>query len=546
MSATDVNPPQLRVLVLSPTAGDANPIRSWLADAGVGADFFSDPVPLCAAVEAGAGAVIVAEESFTPGASRLITETLAGQPPWSDLPMLVLAAPGREPAVPCDRASLSNGPNVILVERPLHGASFLCAVRTALRARRRQYELRDLLADAERAVRQRDEFLAMLGHELRNPLGVISSAVQILNRIGSPEREAAETRDMIERQTSHLTRLVDDLLDVARVSSGKIVLQREPVDLNDVARQCVQNCEALVGAQRHELTLAPAPQPLPVDGDPVRLEQIVNNLLTNAIKYTPAGGRILLALSREAGDTGSGQAVMRVRDNGMGIEPDMLVRVFDMFSQADRSLDRAQGGVGMGLTLVRRLVEMHGGSVAASSAGLGQGSEFEVRLPLAAVGETNRTLPGTSPSPGSAHESTGNGRTPARPAPRHVLIVEDGPDARNALGRLLELWGHHVELAEDGTRGVERALASRPEVALIDIGLPGLNGYEVARRVRQVLGNRIRLIALTGYGQPDDHERTREAGFDQHLVKPVNPKLLSRMLAEKAEESGASAPAASP
>jgi signal transduction histidine kinase/ActR/RegA family two-component response regulator len=554
MSTTAVTPQEQRVLVLSPTndpvsrnAGvrsDVAAIRSWLVEAGVTAEVISDPDDLRAALDAGAGgALILFEDSLTPGLYDMLRDRLARQPRWSDLPLLVIGAPGRDAdaAVAIGLGAAAHprdGANLTLVERPLHQATLTCAVYAALRARRRQYELRDLLAEADRALRQRDEFLAMLGHELRNPLGVISSAVQILNRVGSLSREAVETRDMIERQTSHLTRLVDDLLDVSRVSSGKIALRRELVELNEIARECFANCAAMIAAQGHELTLAPSPEPLVVQGDAVRLEQIVNNLLTNAIKYTPAGGRIVLSITRESDEGESPKAVVRVRDNGVGIEPDMLVRVFDMFTQADRPLDRTQGGVGLGLTLVRRLVEMHGGTVRASSAGIGKGSEFEVRLPLAATPakhpspgvptEPATTTPRAAPPAGAARAA----KPQAAVVPRHVLIVEDGPDARNALGRLLELWGHHVELAEDGTRGVERAIASHPEVALIDIGLPGLNGYEVARRVRQVLGDKIRLIALTGYGQPDDHARTREAGFDQHLVKPVNPKLLSRLLAE--------------
>ena len=520
MGGGDVSPPQQRVLVLAAADEDVAVVRSALSAADCAVEFHKDVRALCGSIEAGAGAAIVADGAASGDELAHLLATLSRQPPWSDLPLVLLGADDAGPCAPLVAA----GFNVTILERPVHAGPLGCAVRSALRARRRQYELRDLLADARLALRQRDEFLAMLGHELRNPLGVISSAVQILNRIGSRDREASETRDMIERQTSHLTRLVDDLLDVSRVSSGKIVLKREPVGLNEAARQCFQGCASLIAAQRHEVTFAPSPEPAVVDGDPVRLEQIVHNLLSNAVKYTPAGGRILVAVSRDGA-----QAVLRVRDNGMGIEPDMLERVFDMFTQADRSLDRAQGGVGMGLTLVKRLVEMHGGFVSASSAGIGRGSEFEVRLPASA----DVVTPPPRPTQGPTEPRP---RAPA--TPRHVLIVEDGPDARNALGRLLQLWGHHVELAEDGTRGVERALASRPEVALIDIGLPGLNGYEVARRVRQVLGDRIRLIALTGYGQPDDQERTREAGFDQHLVKPVNPRLLSRLLAGEAPPAG--------
>jgi signal transduction histidine kinase/ActR/RegA family two-component response regulator len=538
MTEQAVDPREERVLLLLPAGrGDdpeANLIRLALAEAGVAVEFCADLDALAAEAPRGAGAALVAEEALTPDSLPRIKQILAGQPAWSDLPLLVLDSGPKglgaylAGEVPC----------VTLIDRPVRAPSLVSAVMAALRGRRRQYELRDLLLDAERTRRQRDEFLAMLGHELRNPLGAISAAVQVLNRVGSPSPEAAEMRDMVERQAAHLTRLVDDLLDVSRVHSGRIALQREPVDLNDVARQCLQACEGMIAAQRHHVTFTPSPGPATVDVDPVRMEQVINNLLTNAIKYTPAGGEIWLdvLLDRRRTDAGphpaaaapSDEAVVRVRDTGIGIEAEMLEPVFDLFTQGDRPLDRSQGGVGLGLTLVRRLVQMHGGTVRATSGGSGRGSTFEVRLP--ALPPADAAAPASQRITGSA--------PPAEPAhppshPRHVLIIEDGPDARRALGRLLEIWGHRVEVAEDGTRGVERAIASRPDVALIDIGLPGLNGYEVARRLRQVLGDKIRLIALTGYGQPDDHERTRAAGFDRHLVKPVNPRLLSRMLQDE-------------
>jgi signal transduction histidine kinase len=531
MSAQAVNPREERVLLLLPAGGADDPearlIRLALAEAGVSVEPCADFDTLADGIVAGAGAALVAEDSLTPDSVPTLKDVLGNLPAWSDVPLLVLDS-GAKGLGSFLAGELSC---VTLVDRPVRPASLVTAVMAALRHRRRQYELRDLLLDAERARRQRDEFLAMLGHELRNPLGAISAAAQVLNRVGSPAPEAAEMREMIERQAAHLTRLVDDLLDVSRVHSGRIALQRERADLNEIARQCLQACEPMVVAQRHRVSFTPAPGPLPVDVDAVRIEQVINNLLTNAIKYTPAGGEIWLSLARDAGagPGGGDVAVVRVRDTGIGIEPDMLESVFEMFTQGERPLDRAQGGVGLGLTLVRRLVQMHGGTVSATSGGSGRGSTFEVRLPALAA----------SDAPGAAHPAAQPPAVhPTAHHPRHVLIVEDGPDARKALGRLLELWGHRVELAEDGTRGVERAIASRPEVALIDIGLPGLNGYEVAKRVRQVLGNRIRLIALTGYGQPDDQERTRAAGFDQHLVKPVNPKLLSRMLQEDAAPAG--------
>jgi signal transduction histidine kinase/ActR/RegA family two-component response regulator len=526
MTQQAVDPREERVLLLLPAGrGDdpeANLIRLALAEAGVTVEFCADLEGLAAAVSQGAGAALVAEEALNPQSLPRVKQILTDQPEWADLPLLVLDSGPKglgaylAGEVPC----------VTLIDRPVRGASLVSAVMAALRGRRRQYALRDLLLDAERTRRQRDEFLAMLGHELRNPLGAISTAVQVLNRVGSPTPEAAEMREMIERQAAHLTRLVDDLLDVSRVHSGRIALQREPADLNEIARQCLQACEGLVAAQRHHVTFTPSPGPVTVDVDPVRMEQVINNLLTNAIKYTPAGGRIWLEVGREGEAGGAGEGVLRVRDTGIGIEPDMLEPVFDLFTQGDRPLDRSQGGVGLGLTLVRRLVQMHGGSVRAQSAGSGRGSTFEVRLP-ALPSEAVASPPQRQAAPARPAE-------PVQPArPRRVLIIEDGPDARRALGRLLEIWGHRVEVAEDGTRGVERAIASRPDVALIDIGLPGLNGYEVAKRVRQVLGDKIRLIALTGYGQPDDQERTRSAGFDQHLVKPVNPRLLARLLQDE-------------
>ena len=543
MTDKAADPREERVLLLL-SAGkaddpEANLIHLSLAEAGVAVEFCADLDALAVAAPQGAGAALVAEEALNPDSLPQIKQILGAQPQWSDLPLLVLDSGPKglgaylAGEVPC----------VTLIDRPVRAPSLVSAVMAALRGRRRQYELRDLLLDAERTRRQRDEFLAMLGHELRNPLGAISTAVQVLNRIGSPSPEAAEMREMIERQAAHLTRLVDDLLDVSRVHSGRIALQREPSDLNEIARQCLQACEGMVVAQRHQVTFTPSPEPVTVDVDPIRMEQVINNLLTNAIKYTPAGGEIWLEVSQDRRRTGAGpprrddtpadEAVVRVRDTGIGIEPDMLESVFDLFTQGDRPLDRSQGGVGLGLTLVRRLVQMHGGTVRATSEGSGRGSTFEVRLPALPPGDVGAPTPAQRPAAPLPHAE------PAHPPqPRHVLIIEDGPDARRALGRLLEIWGHHVEVAEDGTRGVERAIESRPDVALIDIGLPGLNGYEVARRLRQVMGDKIRLIALTGYGQPDDQERTRAAGFDQHLVKPVNPRLLSRLLQDEKQHAG--------
>jgi signal transduction histidine kinase/ActR/RegA family two-component response regulator len=423
-------------------------------------------------------------------------------------------------------AKLRQKGNVTVLDRPVQIVTLLTAVQSALRARRRQYEVRDLLAETRNAVRQRDQFLAMLGHELRNPLGAINSAMGVLDAASPPEGEIeTEYRDIIRRQTDHLARLVDDLLDVARITSGKIVLQKRPIDLCELVRAAARSIDGAVRAQRHELLVRTAPKPIVVDGDPVRLEQVINNLLTNAVKYTPpGGGKIEIEVDSDA----DGWATLRVCDNGIGITPDLLPRVFDLFTQSDRTLDRAQGGLGIGLTLVRALIDMHGGQVTVESDGPGTGCRFTVRLPRAQSFHKIETKPDPASLPVSPH--------PEQVGPRRrILLVEDQPDARRALQRLLQIWGHTVEEAEDGFIGLERATRSVPEIALIDVGLPGLDGYELARQIRAKLGNRIRLVALTGYGQPEDRERAYAAGFDLHLVKPVDRDQLARALADNGD-----------
>jgi signal transduction histidine kinase len=367
------------------------------------------------------------------------------------------------------------------------------------------------LRDAADASRHKDDFLAMLAHELRNPLAPIVSAMHVLRLHPSDARLVQQAREIVERQVGHQARLLDDLLDVSRITRGKIELRKSTVDLVEVVADAVETARPLIDARRHALTVHTPPRPLHVHADATRLGQVVANLLNNAAKFTDPGGKIVLTL--EADDT---DAVVRVRDNGHGIAPEMQPHVFDLFTQVDPSLARSQGGLGIGLTLVRRLVEMHGGRVDVRSQGRGHGAEFTVRLPL------ERAI--------DAPPDSGAAATAAR---RHVLIIEDHADAREMLRVSLELEGHRVEAADDGLQGVEMALASRPQVVLVDIGLPGLDGYGVAARLRAALGRSVTLIALTGYGQPDDRERTRHAGFDAHVVKPVDMDTLARLLAEE-------------
>jgi CheY-like chemotaxis protein len=357
---------------------------------------------------------------------------------------------------------------------------------------------------------------------LRNPLATISNAMSVLDAASPPDGLLEnEQREIIRRQTDHLARLVDDLLDVSRITSGKIALQRRPTDLCELALRAAQAIDGAARKQRHDVVVTTHCEPVYIDADSVRLEQVVNNLLTNAIKYTPAGGRITLTVQPE-----DGHASLRVRDNGMGITSELLPRVFELFTQAERALDRSQGGLGIGLTLVRALVEMHDGHVTVTSDGPGRGSEFVITLPRITAPQPAARLPKPVPPP-----TDGNGR--------RILVIEDQADARRALQRLLQIWGHHVDVAEDGVRGVDAAMSAPPEIALVDVGLPGLDGYEVARRIRTAMGKSVRLIALTGYGQPEDRERAFDAGFDMHLVKPVDRDQLAAALSTGADATTA-------
>jgi PAS domain S-box-containing protein len=371
-------------------------------------------------------------------------------------------------------------------------------------------ELRHVAAGLSEANRQKDEFLAILAHELRNPLAPIRHCLQILRK--SPDAGAREAaRDVMERQLGQMVRLVDDLLDVSRITRGKVELRRERVLLSSVIGSAIETSRPLIEQMRHELTLSLPGRRVELDADPTRLAQVFSNLLNNAAKYTDAGGDIRLAARIDGDDV-----VVSVRDNGIGIPADKLVGVFDMFSQVDRSMEKAQGGLGIGLTLARRLVAMHEGEVEARSDGPGKGSEFLVRLPLAH----------DRPSEPAAPEPAAPGTTPLR-----ILIVDDNHDGADTLAAVLRLMGHEVDTAYDGHEGVEAAVRMQPDVVLLDIGLPRLNGYEAARRIRSQ-GLRTLLIAVTGWGQDEDRRRSRDAGFDHHLVKPVDPDELMRLLTE--------------
>jgi two-component system CheB/CheR fusion protein len=376
--------------------------------------------------------------------------------------------------------------------------------------RAEQAALRESEERLRQEDRRKDEFLAVLAHELRNPLAPIQNSLELLRLSPTPEAlERARTR--MERQLRQLVRLVDDLLDVSRIRTGKIRLQLAPVDLAAAVRTAVEACEPAIREAGHALTVSGLDEPLPLVADPARLVQVVSNLLTNAAKYTPRGGQVTVRVGREGS-----WAVLRVADTGIGIPTGMLTRVFDLFTQVETEQTRAGGGLGIGLSLVKTLVEHHGGQVSAASEGPGRGSEITVRRPLS----TQPTSRPERPAPGQASAT----------APLRIVVVDDNVDAADTLAMLLELAGHRVFTAHDGPSGLAAILARGPDLVLLDIGLPGMDGYAVARAVRE-RDRGLFIAALSGWGQQEDRQRSREAGFDAHLVKPVSPEDLTALLA---------------
>ena len=516
MSDASLTRLERRVLVLAPTGKDATLTRAVLGNAGIKCDICADLGCMVRELEQGAAALLLAEEAIASGSDAL-AGLIARQSPWSDLPILMMARHGGDSNALAEAVRPLG--NVILLERPIGVAALANAMRTALRARDRQYRARAYLLERDRAAhaleeadRRKDEFLATLAHELRNPLAPIRNSIHIL-RLTAVNDLTSHVYEMLERQVGYMVRLVDDLLEVSRVTRGKIELRKERVDLSAIIEMAVETSRPLIESARHELTMVLAQESLWLEADAVRLAQVFANLLNNAAKYTDESGHIWITTSRE-GDS----AVVTVRDNGIGIPAASLPRVFDMFMQGDATKSRGGGGLGIGLTLARTLAEMHGGTVDARSEGLGKGSEFVVRLPLAA--NSRRSL---SELPGAL---AGGVQGRAR-----VLVVDDSRDGADSLRALLELLGAEVRVAYDGPAALETCHTYQPEVVLLDIGMPGMNGYEVARRIRQRPDFQdVTLIALTGWGQEKDRRNSEAAGFDHHLVKPINIDALQALL----------------
>lgn len=503
-----------RVLALTPTARDAAASRQILEANGMSVHICATLEQLCLEAAGGVGAVIVAEEALAADRDGLVRRLLDEQPRWSDVPLIVLTASGRERPGPS--RTFEQFRNVTLVKRPVELPVFVSTVRAALRDRLRQYEVRAHLLSLQRSEealrendRRKDEFLAMLAHELRNPLAAISNAA----RLAAAARDAEHITfagEIIARQVGNLGRLIDDLLDVARVSRGKITLKKTTLELGKVVAAASELAQTLVEQKRHTLKIEVDDPTFRFEGDRTRVEQILGNLLINAAKYTEPGGRI--GLSARA-DGGCVEFV--VRDDGVGISEEMLPRIFGLFTQVDSTIDRSQGGLGIGLTLVRSLVEMHGGTTTAASDGPGKGSTFTVRLP-AGLADSQAPRPG---------------RPSATRKKSRILVVDDNEDVAILTARLLGMSGYEVQTAFDGLKAVDLARAFRPEVILLDIGLPGLNGYEVASVLKGDESCRgATFVALTGYGEESAVLRSKRAGFHHHLTKPIDFSVLAEII----------------
>ena len=504
-----------RVLVLPPTPRDGSVTGQLLSRAGIATETVQSMNAAAREVQRGAAALLLPEEAVGGGEGELL-RVLREQPPWSDLPILVMTRPGADSAYTAHVVRVLS--NVTLLERPLHVATLVSAIRTALRARERQYQIREHLAERATAVetlkeadRRKDEFLATLGHELRNPLSPLLTSLYLLKRSGSSRRLVARTVAVMERQVHFLVRLVDDLLEISRITRGVIDVTMQPLDLNAIVNAAIESSRPFVESGRHQLILTSPADPIIVKGDSVRLTQVFANLINNAAKYTDVGGHIWIDVRCQ-----DSEAVVAVRDDGIGIAPEHLSAVFDMFTQVNRSDRRTQGGLGIGLTLVRSLVDVHRGSVAARSEGIGTGTTFEVRLPLALDQQA------CAPEP-----------TTLGPFPMcRVLVVDDNHDAGDMLGMLLKSLHATVRTVHSGPEALAVIDEFDPEVVLLDIGMPFMDGYEVARRIRARRGKDVCLIALTGWGQEEDVQRAERAGFDHHLVKPPDIEKLGKLLAQ--------------
>jgi len=516
---SEATPSDERVLVLPVTRRDGEVTRDLLQRAGLGCLVCRDLTQLADESSRGVGALMLTEAALVRPEMQALLVALRGQPPWSDVPVVMLIRANEVPQAAMRVLETLN--NVTVLDRPVSARSMISAIQSALRDRRKQYRIRDQLmqqARAEQALvladQRKDEFLATLAHELRNPLAPIRTGLHILSKMSGGNERAQRLHEIMERQMGQMVKLIDELLEVSRISTGKVVLQKERADMRAVVTMALEGSQPLVDAAHHSLHLEMLDEPVWVFGDPSRLAQVVSNLVNNAAKYTPNGGRIRVALSRQGGD-----ALVSVEDSGMGIPDNMLNHVFDMFAQVNRTLDRSQGGLGIGLSLVRRLMELHGGSVEVHSEGLDCGSRFTIRLPSHADDAMVE-----SPRPPPASIASINRQI-------RVLIVDDNTDAADTLAMLLESHGHQTRRAYSAPAGILAADEFQPEAVFCDIEMAGMNGYEVAQRLRSNPRHAAAvLVAVTGRGTAEDRQRSLGAGFDMHLTKPISYEAVQQAL----------------
>ena len=498
-----------RILVFAPTGKDAELTHKVLQAAGMQCFTCRNTEQVLHEMTDGLGALLLVEETLTPDFVDRVSRRIFDQPNWSDLPILLLTSAGASSPALTDPVQMLG--NVTVLERPVRTLALISAAGAALRARKRQYGVRE-------AEQRKDEFLASLGHELRNPLAPIRTAAGILCRMNPDSADINRICGVVERQVTHLTRLVDDLLDVARITRGKVELQRAPTTLEAVVNQAVEMCATLADNAGHQIAVS-LPQDAALVADHARMVQAVANVLANAIKFTPRPGRITLQAA-----INDGFITVRIRDPGIGIEAQALTRIFDLFAQAEVGVAQIKAGLGIGLSLTKQFIEMHGGTVCAYSEGLGRGSEFVLTFPRDAAVNPERTN-----VPQLLRPIAALSRTPST----RVLIVDDNRDAADMLLNLFRSHDYMAATAYNGEDAIRESARFGPDVIVMDLAMPGLDGYEAARRIRQSPGGKsVLLIALTGWGQEGTRRKALEAGFDFHAVKPVDIDVLKNYITQ--------------
>lgn len=509
-----------RIVIVAPLGQDSVLANKVLKHAGLDTYVCNGIADFSETVKQGAGAVLLTQEALYPAKTvDMLFEVLEQEPTWSSLPLVVLASGDKMPHIdgPIFR-KLASRRKVTFLERPVRIVTLVSTMRVMLQVRERQYQIRDLLKELQEGVQRRDEFLAMLGHELRNPLAAVLSATDVFQKIETNDRELQKVKSILQRQTNLLSRIVNDLLDVSRVMRGKIQLKKQPTELHSVIDDALDIVEPIIAERKHNLEISLPDGKIWLNADKIRLVQIMTNLMDNAAKYTQPGGEISVSAK-----TSNGQMELRVRDSGIGMSREMLDSVFELFTQAEKRLDRPHGGLGIGLTLVYNLVELHGGTITANSKGLGKGSELVIQLPTLSEQEIGAIKPQVVETP-----------EPMAEKKLKVLLVDDNEDFAEALGDLILEDGHDLRIVHDGNGALNTALKFKPDIILLDVGLPEMDGFEVARALRKKPGIKdTLLVAITGYGQYEDRTRAMEAGFDQHFVKPIKFNELRKLFSSQ-------------